>query len=58
MNEQIKSSESQRLSHKKRQRARKKKYAQKKLFILLTIAFTFGFAAGIFVGSNKETERA
>ena len=56
MNEQVKSAEPQRLSHKQLQRARKKKYAQKKLFILLTLAFTLGFAAGILVGSSKETE--
>ena len=56
MNEQVKPSESQRLSHKQLQLARKKKYVQKKLFILLTFAFTFGFAAGIFVGSRKETK--
>ena len=56
MNEQIKPSEPQRLSHKKLQRTKKKKYAQKKLLILLTIAFALGFVAGIFVGSSKEKE--
>lgn len=56
MNEQVKPFESQRLSHKQLHRTRKKKDAQKKLFILLTIAFALGFATGIFVGSNKEKE--
>ena len=55
--EQIsKSRSAQGASHKKSHKTKHKKQLQQKLILLLAVTFTFGFLAGLFVGTRKEKE--
>lgn len=47
---------SHRKASKKALRAKRKKQAQQKMFIMLVIVFALGFLAGLFVGARKESE--
>ena len=51
-----KTENSQKKANKKNLRAKRKKQAQQRFFIIMVIIFALGFLAGLFVGTRKESE--